>query len=64
MTYQIKLNAEEFLTTASFSPSGKNFAIGTSLGDVILGKTDGNNVIRVARLLLCKNNAVTSIQLS
>ncbi len=54
------------MTTASNSPTGKNFAIGTSLGYVYFGncKADGKYIIRVARLTglsLTQNSAVTSI---
>lgn len=69
--YQIDLLDGETLTTGVYSPSGLNFAVGTSHGTVYLGnfKKDnyGRNIMRLAKLAnLTKSpeSAVTSIQLS
>ena len=37
--YQVKLDADknEVVTTAVFNPNGINFAVGTSLGNVLFG---------------------------
>jgi hypothetical protein len=69
--YQIDLQEGELLTTGIYSPSGLNFAVGTSFGTVYLGnfKKDnyGRNIMRLARLSnlsKTQDSAVTSIQLS
>lgn len=69
--YQLVLAEGETLTTGVYSPSGLNFAVGTSHGVVYLGnyKKDkyGHNIMRMSKLhglTLTQDNAVTSIQLS
>ena len=66
--YQIDLQEGEQLTTGVYSPSGLNFAVGTSFGTVYLGnfKKDnyGRNIMRLSKLqglTLNQDNAVTSI---
>jgi len=52
--YQLDLQEGEKLTTGVYSPSGLNFAVGTSLGTVYLGnfKKDnyGRNIMRMSKL--------------
>ena len=71
--YQIDLQDGEYLTCGAYSPSGLNFAIGTSFGSIYLGmiKKDpygGNKqhfcVAHVDKISKTTEHAVTSIQLT
>lgn len=72
--YKINLDEGETLTCGTYSPSGLNFAIGTSFGRIYLGmmKKDplSNNIrsnmfaCRIDRCSSGTENAVTSIQLT